>query len=74
MRIEGTDKAEVTGPGGLVLFSQMRNGEVKCRIICDGYTEQLVTLVLAAGVRKNLTVTLQPLFEWALNVAAKPRA
>lgn len=66
--IEGTDKSGVTDAEGKVLFLQMHDGTMMCKIICDGYAQQLVTETLAAGVRKRITVTLQPLFDGILKV------
>ncbi|MEP7169138.1 MAG: hypothetical protein ABI855_07170 [Bacteroidota bacterium] len=69
--IEGTDKSGVTDAEGKVLFLQMQDGNMTCKIICDGYAQQLVTETLEAGVRKRVTATLQPLFEGALKVGSE---
>ena len=70
--IEGTDKELVTDAEGKVLFTQMSEGALQCHIECDGFTAQTVSETLSAGVRKRITVTLQPLFEGALNVGSQP--
>ena len=66
--IENTDKELVTGSDGKALFTQMHKGPLTTLVECDGFVSKQVAETLEAGVRKRITVTLEPLFDGALKV------
>jgi hypothetical protein len=69
--IIGTSKSGVTNADGATLLTQLHDGPVRCRIVCDGYPEKIVDITLTAGSTSRLHVTLEPLFAGAMNVGSE---
>ncbi|MEO5570885.1 MAG: carboxypeptidase-like regulatory domain-containing protein [Bacteroidia bacterium] len=66
-----TSKTGVTDANGKCTLTQLQDGQVVCKIVCDGCPDQRVNVTLSAGTTSRISVALVPLFTGEMMVGSE---